>query len=85
MYIHRMCNTERTTLRLGEHLAPFSCLTLGPVLIFGSLDTTCDAAFTVFVVEVVKLFVKLSGVVGGVSILFVNLAVSSPLHINLKQ
>lgn len=53
-------------------------------MIFVSFDTICDV-FTVFVAEVVKLVVKLSGVTGGVSILFVNLVISSPLQINLKD
>lgn len=52
-------------------------------MIFVSFDTICDV-FTVLVAEVVKLVVKLSGVTGGVSILFVNLVISSPLQINLK-
>lgn len=73
-----------TTRLLEKYLAPDFCLILGPVITFVSFDITCDV-FTVFVVEVVKLVVKFSGVVGGVSILFVNLFVSSPLHINLKE
>lgn len=50
---------------------------------FVSSDTTLDFGLIGLAAEVVKVFLKLSGVVGGVSILLVTLFVSSPLHTNL--
>jgi len=62
-----------------------SCLTFGPLDTFVSLNIILDFGFTVLavVLEVVKVFLKPSGVVGGVSILLVTLFISSPLHISL--
>lgn len=64
------------------------CLVLVSCLMFRPLDTfvlniILDFGFTILAVEVVKVPLKPSGVVGGVSMLLVTLLVSSPLHTNL--
>lgn len=53
------------------------------VEIFISLNTKLDLGLTVLAVEVVKVFLKLSEIIGEVSISLVILFVSSLLHTNL--
>lgn len=67
-------------MSLEECLMVVSCLTFGPLDIFVSLNIILDFGFTVLAVEAVKVPLKPSGVVGGVSILLVTLFVSSPRH-----
>jgi len=68
---------------LEECLVLVSCLMFRPLDTFVSLNIILDFGFTVLAVEVVKVPLKPSGVVGGVSMLLVTLLVSSPLHTNL--
>lgn len=68
---------------LEEGLVVASCLMFGPLDTFVSLNIILDFGFTVLAAEVVKVLLKPSGVVGGVSILLVTLFVSSPLHTSL--
>lgn len=68
---------------LEECFVLVSRLTFRSLDTFVSLNIILDFGFTVLAVKVVKVPLKPSGVVGGVSMLLVTLLVSSPLHINL--
>lgn len=65
---------------LDKCLVVVSCLTFGLLETFVSLNIILDFGFTVLAVEVVKVSLKPSGVVGGVSMLLFTLLVSSSLH-----